>query len=176
MFLHMKPWIQALLLLSPRRPPGFDQLVEELRSRFGGEQARSWSEDVLGDIPIGEQEIPQPPQNQPSWHIRRIGKRASVTLSEGRSVRDTIQDEPFWPGLLQPQVSLLLSLGNGVVVARLPQLIPFIIYCVVCGEGNPELSFEISGPYDQATPARSVLRSAPRSLQMRPLSLFLANM
>jgi hypothetical protein len=48
MFLHMKPWIQALLLLSPRRPPGFDQLVEELRSRFGGEQARSWSEDVLG--------------------------------------------------------------------------------------------------------------------------------
>lgn len=162
------PWVQSLLLISPQKPPGLDQLREEVHHRSESGETSFSSEKVL----VEEQETAHPPVNQPFTHTQKIRKRQSVTVEEGFSVADMVQREPFWPAMMLPNRSLLLALGNGVVVAQLPIHVPFIIHCVVSGQGSVEISYEISGPYDIAAPAESVLVSPPKQLQMRPLGSF----
>lgn len=154
------PWVQSLLLLSTRRPPGLTQLREELQhhSPTGNTQ------------PITEEGTIENMEHMPFTHT--ISHTASKGVRSNLHLSDLSREGPFWPIALQPPLTLLETLGNAVVVAALPAQVPFMLYCVVCGQQDATFSWEISGPYDGEEASSIIISSFPKPVQWQSLSLF----
>ena len=162
------PWIQSLLLISGRRPPGLEQLSEELQQRFGG-QAPSVERFQVDSRESGRLAEPLPP-NVPSMHT--ISQVASARVSAHMHLTDLTREGPFWPASLQPRLSLVEVLGNGVVVDHLPAPIPFVLYAIVCGKQSVEFAWELNGPHQQNAIPRTLFASSPKPVRWQSVPLF----
>ena len=67
--------------------------------------------------------------------------------------------------------SLLLTLGNEVIVSALPAQLSFLLYCVICGTDSPAFSWEISHMADsgEAEQGAPIASSQPKPLHMQNL-------
>lgn len=150
-------WIQALLLLSRREPPGIEQLREER---------------LRGQVADGAQVSRQTGGSSASTaHVSR--EQTVISYAGGAPhLADLSRDEPFWPGARHPSAGLLQTLGNEAIVAALPAQLSFLLYCVVCGTGSPAFSWEITRDLEDAGEAEEgspVVASQPKPLHMQAL-------
>jgi hypothetical protein len=129
------PWVQSLLILSPRIPPGVDQLVADLQRRFG--EVRLHTEEREG---MSESEVPTE-----DGTITLRAHWARSTTSGAVTLADLAREEPFWPALWKH--TLLHVIGHEVVVADLPARVRFVIHCIVRTVDPKAISCEIRGPY-----------------------------
>ena len=105
-------WVQSLLLLSRREPPGVEQLREERRQAQRDAGAQLGSHVAAPDAT--------------SARVSRETIAVAYTGADAPHLADLSRSEPFWPGTRHPSNSLLLTLGNEVIVAALPATIPFV--------------------------------------------------
>lgn len=149
-------WIQALLLLSRREPPGVEQLWEERRQG-----------QVAGGAQLSSQ------AGGPDASTARVSRERTVVAYTGDAphLADLARDEPFWPGARHPSASLLRALGNEAIVAALPATLSFLLYCVVSGAGSPAFSWEIARDLAEAGEAEEapVFTSQPKPLHLQNL-------
>lgn len=150
-------WVQTLLLLSRREPPGVEQLWEERRQG-----------QLAGGAQVSSQVTA--PDAASTAHVSREQTVVAYT-GDAPHLADLSRAEPFWPGARHLRNSLLLTLGNEAIVAALPVQLSFLLYCVVSGTDSPAFSWEIgrwagSGEAEEAAP---VATSQPKPLHMRDL-------
>lgn len=146
-------WVQCLLLLSRREPPGLEQLREERHA--GGAQVSSQASR----------------SDAATAHVSREQTVVTFSSADAPHLADLSRAEPFWPGARHPSNSLLLALGNEAIVAALPAQLSFLLYCVISGTDSPAFSWEISRltGLDETEEAAPVVTSQPRPLHMRDL-------
>ena len=111
-------WVQSLLLLSRREPPGVEQLWEERRQGqiAGGAQVSSHADGSDATLRL----------------VSRVRQTVVAYTGDAPHLADLSRAEPFWPGTRHPSNSLLLTLGNEAIVAALPAQLSFLLYCVIC--------------------------------------------
>jgi hypothetical protein len=87
-------------------------------------------------------------------------------------IADLCRDAPFWnDALLPPMTTVIELLGNEVVVNGFPTQIPFMLHCVMCGQGEVNFSWEMTGPHEANGPAAPILSSEPQHIRLIPLGL-----
>jgi hypothetical protein len=149
--------VQALLLLSRREPPGVEQLREERRQaqRAAGALVSSQVATPVADMD----------------RVSRETIAIAYTGAPAPHLADLSHPEPFWPGTRHPGNSLLLTLGNEVIVSAFPAELAFLLYCVVCGTDSPAFSWEISKMADSGEAERGtpIVSSQPSPLHMQNL-------
>ena len=150
-------WVQSLLLLSRREPPGVEQLREERR------QAQRDAGAQLGS------HVDAP--DATSARVSREKIAVAYTGANAPHLAGLSLSEPFWPGTRHPSNSLLLTLGNEVIVSALPAQLSFLLYCVICGTDSPAFSWEISHMADsgEAEQGAPIASSQPKPLHMQNL-------
>jgi hypothetical protein len=158
------PWVQSLLLVSPKRSP---QLTAQQKE--------------LSPTEIVQERKPDTTQNHIDLQTDVLDRSllsaksfsAELRSSKSISIADLCQDQPFWPSQFSPATNQRIEvLGNGVVVSVLPIQVSFLLYAVICGhEEDLEYSWEITGPH-QKVPLQTVQASAPKKLTLHPLNVF----
>ena len=149
-------WVQSLLLLSRREPPGVEKLWEERRQ-----------EQVAGGAQVSSQ------VGGSDASTAHVSSETTVVAYTGDAphLADLSRDEPFWPATRHPSNSLLLTLGNQAIVAALPAQLSFLLYCVISGTDSPAFSWEISrlAEAGEAEEEAPVVTSQPKPLHMQNL-------
>jgi hypothetical protein len=156
-----RPWIQSLLLVSSRTSSRED--LSTFRDTVIRESRMSDHINIVETVTMENED----------QHFRVKTLSRGLSASGGILVSELCRDRPYWPFTSMPFSQSFNIPGNGVAVHSFPILIPFQIYCIVCGKKQEEIDFSweiIDSSRNEFS--RTILTSPQKRLVMLPLTVF----
>lgn len=87
------------------------------------------------------------PAERPTDAARTITTR-TTSYAPARSPRELTREGPFWPASIMRFPAPLSLLGNEMLVASLPHLIPFHLYTIISATEPVSCAWDVLGPSD----------------------------